>query len=78
MYNETDQLNFTLSIDNYVADGLKTLAPHKSVFDLNTPKKVSSNLNMPKTVIGTIGHFLKTPEIPDPIKLQHMEALFNN
>lgn len=76
MYNETDQLNFTLSIDNDVANRLSALAPHKSVFDLNKPREVSSNLNMPKTVVGTLGSWLHSKETIDQVKLQRMEKLY--
>lgn len=66
-------------MDNYTADALQALAPHKSVFDLNTPKKVSSNLSMPKPVVATISHWYHAIEdYVDPLKLQRMEALFIN
>jgi len=72
-----DQLNFTLSIDSMIEDGLYPLAPHKSVFDLNEPKKVSVNLSMPKTVLPTINAWLNDKEEKiDLIKLGKMECLY--
>ena len=79
MYNGSDQLNFTLSLDNYIADNLEALAPHKSVFDLNAPRHVSQNLAIPKTVIASMSNFLSLVDhYPDPIKLERMRELFVN
>jgi hypothetical protein len=73
-----DQLNGTLSIDNWVTEELMKLAPHKSVFNLDTPRVVSSNLSMPKPVIATIGYFIHSKQETDPLKLAKMEALFGS
>jgi len=71
-----DQLNGTLSIDEYTANELKALAPHKSVFDLNAPRKVSKNLSIPKPVVSTIANFMHHPNISvDITKLPAMESL---
>lgn len=69
-------MNFTLSLDNDVSEKLKSLAPHKGVFDLDGVREVSRNLSMPKPVIATIAGFMDYVEPPDPIKLAKMEALF--
>lgn len=53
-----DQLNGTLSLDNYVSEELEKLAPHMSVFDLNAPRSVSKNLSMPKPVVATIANWM--------------------
>ncbi len=72
-----DQLNGTLSLDNWTAEELRHLAPHKSAFDLNAPRMVSRNLSMPKPVVATIacGIHHKDGDIADPVKLQRMEEL---
>ena len=71
-----DQLNFTLSIDNKIANGIEALAPHKSVFDLNSPRMVADNLSMAKTVISTLSKWYHAVEPDDPVKLQKMEQLY--
>lgn len=76
MNNETDQLNCTLSLDNEVAERLSPLAPHKSVFDLNSPREVSTNLSIPKTVVGTLSQWIHSVEYIDPVKLSKMEQLY--
>jgi hypothetical protein len=70
-------LNGTLSLDTLTTEELKKLAPHKSTFDLNDPRKVSKNLSMPKTVVATIANWMHHPtgEIPDPTKQQLMAVL---
>jgi hypothetical protein len=66
-------------LDNYIADSLEALAPHKSVFDLNAPKNVSQNLSIPKTVVGTFSNYVSMEERGvDPVKLARMETLFVN
>ena len=72
-----DQINFTLSLDNYTTDALKALSPHKSVFGLDEPREVSSNLAMPKPVVATIAnwvHSYTTNDI-DPVKAERMVKL---
>ena len=73
-----DAINFSLAIDNYVAGAYKNLEPHKSVFSLDEPYKVSGNLSMPKPVISTISNFLDTPlteEDFDPEKIAAMACI---
>ena len=63
-------------MDNYIADGLDNLAPHKSVFDMDAPKKVSKNLSIPKPVISSTALWLdNTDAIKDASKLKWMEKL---
>ncbi len=71
----TDQLNGTLSLDNYTANELEALAPHKSVFDLNAVKKVSVNLSMPKPVVATIANWISANEDIDQVKYDRMLSL---
>lgn len=53
-----DAMGCTLSIDNHIAKGLENLAPHKSSFDFDSYRGVSSNLLMPKPVVSTIANWL--------------------
>lgn len=53
-----DAVGVTLSIDKYVANNLRHLAPHKNTFDLKEHRGVSGNLSIPKPVISTIANFL--------------------
>lgn len=71
-----DQLNFTPCLDNYTTEELRALAPHKSTFGLDQPKKVSSNLAQPKPVIATTANFLHdTDESVDQAKWNKMMLL---
>lgn len=73
---KTDQLNGTLSLDNNIAEKLNALAPHKSVFDLNSPRTVSTNLSMPKTVVSTLSGWIHSNDAFDPVKEELMEKLY--
>lgn len=70
------QLNGTLSLDNYVASELEALAPHKSVFNLDEPRKVSVNLSIPKPVISTIASWLHHNVDYDQSKETLMQQLY--
>ena len=59
---QLDALNFTLLLDNDLAEEFKHLDPHKSAFELDTPRTISGNLSIPKTVIGTINNWLHYEE----------------
>ena len=74
-----DQINFTLSLDKVTEDALSALAPHKSVFDFDKPRKVSGNLAMPKQVVSTISSWLSNShgENVDPEKLQRMAMVLD-
>ena len=67
-----DELNGSLCLDAYVADGIIPLAPHKSVFDLNEPRAVSKNLSIADTVVSTIASWINYEEPVDPVKLERM------
>ena len=71
-----DQLNGTLSLDNWTTEELRRLSPHMGVFDLNAPRQVSKNLSMPKPVVATISNWVHRTIPPDPIKLVRMNELF--
>lgn len=72
-----DQLNGTLSLDLMTAEELKNLAPHKSTFDLNEPRKVSKNLSHPKPVVATFSNWMHSirGESVDPDKYARMQEL---
>lgn len=76
MNNRLDQLNVTLSLDGWTAEHLESLAPHKSVFNLDKPRQVSRNLSIPKTVVSTIAAFIHDPYIEcDLDKQKQMKML---
>lgn len=77
MYNENlDEINCTVPLDEMLGNELRHLEPHKSVFDLNEPKAVSSNLAMPKPVVASISNWFHSPEAVDPVKLSRMKELY--
>lgn len=61
-----DAMNFTLLLDNDLAEEFKHLDPHKSAFELHNPRTISGNLSIPKTVIGTFNNWLHYTEPNDP------------
>ena len=72
--NNTDALNFTLTLDNDLAEELKHLDPHKSCFELDAPRTISGNLSIPKTVVGTISNWLHFEE-PDNTPTDFMKSI---
>jgi hypothetical protein len=54
----TDQLNLTLITDDVMAAQFQELAPHKNVFDLNTPLKVSGNVEIPAPTLSTVVNWM--------------------
>lgn len=54
----TDQMNLTLLTDETMAEQFEELAPHKNVFDLNTPLKVSNNVNIPDPVLSSVVNWM--------------------
>lgn len=75
---QKDQLNCTLSLDNWVTEELRRLAPHQSVFSLDAPRTVSRSLSMTKTVVATIANWVHAVEADqaDPEKEAMMYKLF--
>lgn len=53
-----DQMNLTLLTDDHLSDQFEELAPHKNVFDLNTPLKVSDNVGIPAPVLSTVVNWM--------------------
>ena len=67
-------------MDNYIADLYERLAPHKSVFDLESPYNVSTNISKPKPVVASISNFITnghSDKLPiDQAKVDKMKELF--
>ena len=55
-----DALNFSIAIDNFLADKWYALAPHKNVFTLTKPREISSNIAIPEPVVATISNFISS------------------
>ena len=70
-----DECNFFLALDESMANEMRHLLPHKSVFDLNEPKAVSNGLSMPKPVIASISGWMHNPEKVNQDKLKKMSEL---
>lgn len=51
-------MNLTLLTDDHMAEQFEELAPHKNVFDMNEPLKVSSNLTIPAPVMSTVANWM--------------------
>lgn len=71
-----DEINCTVALDEKMADGLRHLDPHKSVFNFESPRQVSGNLAMPKPVVASISNWFHSPEAIDVAKLPLMEELY--
>lgn len=56
-----DALNFSIAIDNYLARMWYALAPHKNLFELNSPREIAGNIAIPKNVVGTFSNWLASP-----------------
>lgn len=53
-----DALNFTMMLDNKMSHIMRHLDPHKSCFELDSPKTISGNLSFPKTVVSTMSNWM--------------------
>ena len=53
-----DALNLILLLDEKLYELTKTLKPHHNIFEPKRPRKISSNIEIPKPVIATISHWL--------------------
>ncbi len=47
-----------LAMDNVTSKQLETLAPHKNMFNLNSPRTLSKAASLPKPVVSTISNWL--------------------
>lgn len=71
-----DALNYSISIDQFLADSWKTLEPHHNIFMADTPHAISDNISIPKPVISSISNWIHNENAPDPVKLSKMAVLF--
>lgn len=53
-----DEMNLELALDNHTYKRLARLAPHLGVLDLNNPRQISSNLDMPAPALETAWRWL--------------------
>lgn len=53
-----DALNFTIPIDNKMADFWEPLAPENNILELTKPREFSGNIAMTKPVIASLSNFL--------------------
>jgi hypothetical protein len=70
-----DALNFSICVDNFLADKWKTLEPHYNVFEATTPLEISDNISIPKPVISSISNWIHTEDLVDPYKYKEMQRL---
>jgi hypothetical protein len=73
-----DALNLSIAIDNEMADHWKALAPHRNVFVLNEPRKISDNIAIPKPVVSTMANWIRSrtdQQNIDPQKLANFNML---
>lgn len=72
-----DQMNMTLLMDEVSSAQAENLAPHKNMFELNSPRTLSKAASLPKPVVSTISNYLSYKEIKpiDPIKQRFLESL---
>lgn len=71
-------MNGTLLIDNWTAEQVEPLAPHKSTLEPSEPRKMSGNNAKPKPVMSQLANWLDHGDTDpvDPVKLQRMQSLF--
>jgi hypothetical protein len=67
-----DAMSFTAALDNYMADLFYNLAPHKNIFLLNEPGKISDNIRLPKPIVATIANWFRIGLDNDPYKRERM------
>lgn len=71
-----DALQFTIAIDEAVESKLEALAPHLSVFGIESVRAMSNTASLSKPVVATIADWIDTPtEALDPMKFEKMKAL---
>jgi hypothetical protein len=70
-----DAMSFTAALDNFMSDLFYNLSPHKNIFLLTEPGKISDNISLPKPIVSTIANWFRYPVEEDPIKTQRMKQL---
>jgi hypothetical protein len=70
-----DQVNCSLSLDTRTVTDQYALAPHKSAFDLEEPRQLSSVMMISKPVVSTIANWLSEEDELTPQQIRQMEAI---
>ena len=70
-----DALNYSISLDNFLAEKWDKLSPHYNVFTATNPKEISNNISIPKPVISSTSNWIQNTQAPDPVKLERMKQL---
>ncbi len=72
-----DQMSLALMPDNFTAQGIQPLAPHRNIIDPNQPRSLTGVSSIPKPVSSSIGNWMKTPSTsaPDARKQAFLESL---
>lgn len=68
-----DQLNTTLSLDNYSTEEMQKLAPHMSAFSLKGQRSISKNISLTKQIVAQIANWYEFNHPIDPVKLAIMD-----
>lgn len=55
-----DALNGMLILDRRMYERMKALEPHTGVLDLDTPRTLSSNIQIPAPTVSTISNWVHT------------------
>lgn len=53
-----DALNLILTMDRYMTDLVEPLAPYHGVLDLNSPRKMSNNIEIPSPILETAANWI--------------------
>ena len=75
-WNNQDQMNLTLCLDNDTADQAEPLAPHKNMMDIHNPRKLSGIAAMPKQVVSTMANWLHRDETV--VYSEHQKAFMDS
>lgn len=71
-----DALQFTLAVDQVIEEKLATLAPHMSVFGIESVRAMSNSASLSKPLVATTAEWIEAAQEPaDPVKLERMAAL---
>jgi DNA-directed RNA polymerase beta' subunit len=73
-----DQMTVQLALDTMMQRLMIGFAPHRTIYELSTPRTPSGTIAQPKPLVATTGNWLKhmrAPRAIDPIKAAKMAAL---
>jgi hypothetical protein len=73
-----DSLNISLPLDRFITTYLENLAPHKSMFGLEKPRKVTKNPSIPSPIISTQSAWIEARDPVDELKFNRMMAMLVN